>query len=194
MRGCGLAVVLVAVALVGVGLVRGTQDTPAAGTGEPAAGDLAPFVPGPGPVPGGDGGAGPDGAGPAGEDWASVVRGLDAARLAALRDLDEVGLRRVYVPAARALREDLAAVRTLRDAGLAPRGVEVEVESVELVGRPGFDRAVLRVSDRRGRYRLVEAGGRAVVSTVAAGEARTWRMVLQRDGADWRIARVRPTS
>jgi hypothetical protein len=130
-----------------------------------------------------DGGRPAAGAPPSG--WAGTLAGLDADRSRAFADGDPERLRTVYAPGAPALSRDAAALRRLSGAGLRAQGLRLAATKVDLAGRSD-GRVRLAVTDVMPAYRLVDEGG-AVVERRPGRGARSWMVVLARDGERWRV-------
>jgi len=123
------------------------------------------------------------------EDWLAVVAKLDADRQSALERLDEVALKRSHAPGSAALRADLRLIGALRARGLRPVGLVTKVVEVGPV-QVGADHAVLRVTDRRSGYDLVDVTAGIPRERMPPRENRTWLLTLSRDQGRWAISAV----
>jgi hypothetical protein len=117
--------------------------------------------------------------------WARTLAVLDADRSRAFAAGDPGRLRKVYAPDAPALRRDTVALRRLSAAGLRAQGLRMAATSVDLAGRSA-GRVRLAVTDVMPAYRLVDHGGTVVEHRPGRG-ARSWLVVLARDGERWRV-------
>ncbi|MDP3973197.1 MAG: hypothetical protein Q8P61_09855 [Candidatus Nanopelagicales bacterium] len=129
-------------------------------------------------------------------DWAAIVRALDAKRQAALASRDESALRLLHSPGSAALRADLRLIGVLRARHLRPVGLVTDVLRVEAV-RLGVDHAVLRVTDQRSAYDLVDDSTGAVREHSGSRPESAWLLTLSRgtqtnEPRGWLISAVIP--
>lgn len=122
-------------------------------------------------------------------DWLAVLGGLDARREGALASLDAAALAEVYAAGSPPMALDAATIASLAAAGARARGLRLQVQSVQLVGRTP-SRVSLRVVDRLPAYDLVSADdGRVLEHRPGRGPA-AWAVDLVPAGGGWRIAAV----
>lgn len=126
-----------------------------------------------------------------GPDWSAVVTDLVARRATAIRRLDPVALTAVYAGAAPQRAADVGTVQRWRAAGaVAVPGYASSVLAVRSVaGAAG--RVTVAVTDTLSAYDVVAVGGQ-VLEHVAPRPARTWTVVMQREGDGWRLWSVEP--
>src|SRR3954468_10217765 len=93
------------------------------------------------------------------------------------------GLR--YVANSRALTTDQHALRALTTRHLHAHGLQLQVESVQVIKR-GDRRVSLRVTDRLPAYDVLDADGRVVAHRPARGLT-VWRVDLTRVSDSWLI-------
>lgn len=129
-------------------------------------------------------------------DWAAIVRALDAKRQAAFASLDEGALRLLHSPGSAALRADLKLIGLLRARHLRPVGLTTNVLRVEAV-RLGVDHAVLRVTDQRSAYDLVDDATGVVREHSGSRPESAWLLTLSRGSQSsgtrgWLISAVIP--
>ncbi len=178
-----------AVVVAGVGLTAGAlalalrTDGPA-GPAPAAAGGPGPTQNSPAPSPSGPGASAP--AVPA--DVTAVVRGLAAARAAALSSASESALARVDAPGSAALAQDVALVRRLDTAGVRLEGLRFTVSGVRLVAATA-EGVTVEAGVATSAHRQVRADG-TVERSVAALPARRVQLTLVRVGGQWRVSRA----
>jgi hypothetical protein len=126
--------------------------------------------------------------------WSAVLSALDAARTRAFISGAIEQLSKVDAPDSAALKADQGALSTLKAAGLTPRGLSVELVSVNEVSRTA-DTVKLQVVDRASAYDLVDTAGTVDEHHSARGDTR-WSITLVAGSAlgSWRISEVVPAT
>ncbi|GAB3087700.1 hypothetical protein [Nocardioides zeae] len=115
----------------------------------------------------------------------AVVEGWDGRRAAAYAAGDVAALRGLYPPGSALGEEDAAVLTAYVARGLTVHGLRFEVVDLA-VEADGPDRVVVVVRDRMARAEVRRGDGAAVARLPARGEAER-RLVLERDGEEWRL-------
>lgn len=187
-------VLLMALGLAGVCLGISTLiSTGTEARGEPASPGASGAHPGTGGA--GQGSNDPATGGPApivrGPDWTDILVRLDSARNAALETVNPAKLEEVSVPNSLAAAQDRQLVEELKEAGVKPVGMTMQLLSVHATEETA-SAAVLKVRDIRGAYQLIPLAGPTAgkIERIPARPALDWTVRLKMIGGNWRIESV----